>query len=86
MPRAKYTEDFKRQAVAMAESDGLGIAEAARRLSMPAKTLANWVKPQRGRTAAGRGHAEARAKLGDARAPGEGVEKDKAKTVKWYWL
>ena len=44
LARARYTSEFKAQAVSMAESDGLGIAETARRLSVSAKTLANWVK------------------------------------------
>ena len=55
IPRARYTSEFKVQAVAMAESDGLGIAETARRLSVSPKTLANWVKQFRsGASPAGR--------------------------------
>ncbi len=44
IPRARYTSEFKAQAVSMAESDGLGVAETARRLSVSPKTLANWGK------------------------------------------
>ena len=44
LPRARYTREFKLHAVSMARDEGLGIAETARRLSISAKTLANWVK------------------------------------------
>jgi transposase len=39
--RRSYTDEFKHQAVALAES--LGPAAAARQLEMSVKTLANWV-------------------------------------------
>ena len=39
--RRRYTDDFKSQAVALAES--IGPARAARQLDMSAKTLANWL-------------------------------------------
>ena len=39
--RRRYTDDFKAQAVALAES--IGPAKAARQLDMSAKTLANWL-------------------------------------------
>ncbi len=38
--RRRYTDGFKAQAVALAES--IGPAKAARQLDMSAKTLANW--------------------------------------------
>ena len=41
IPRRQYTDDFKAQAVALAES--IGPAKAARQLDMSVKTLANWV-------------------------------------------
>lgn len=39
--RRRYTDDFKAQAVALAES--IGPAKAARQLDMSAKTLTNWL-------------------------------------------
>ena len=56
--RAKYTPEFKREAVRMAETVG-GVCEAARRLGLPNQTLSNWVKAEReGRLkASGSGHA-----------------------------
>ena len=39
IPRHQYTDDFKAQAVALAES--IGPAKAARQLDMSVKTLAN---------------------------------------------
>lgn len=39
--RRRYTDDFKTQAVALAES--IGPAKAARQLDMSVKTLANWL-------------------------------------------
>jgi len=43
LPRQVYTVEFRQQAVEMITRDGLGIAEASRRLSISPKTLANWV-------------------------------------------
>ncbi|MGH7015428.1 MAG: transposase [Stellaceae bacterium] len=40
IPRRQYTDDFKAQAVSLAES--VGRAQAARQLGMSVKTLANW--------------------------------------------
>src|SRR5690625_6173419 len=39
--RRSYTDDFKSQAVAL--SDSIGRAEAARQLGIPVKSPANWV-------------------------------------------
>ena len=47
LPKQVYTTEFREQAVLMVTRDGLSIAEAARRLSMSLKTLANWVKRAR---------------------------------------
>ena len=44
LPKQVYTNEFRAQAVLLVTRDGLSIAEAARRLSMSLKTLANWVK------------------------------------------
>lgn len=43
--RRRFTDDFKAQAVALAES--LGPAKAARQLDMSDKTLANWLGASR---------------------------------------
>ena len=44
LPKQVYTTEYRAQAVLLVTRDGLSIAEAARRLSMSLKTLANWVK------------------------------------------
>jgi len=44
LPKQVYTNEYREQAVLLVTRDGLSIAEAARRLSMSLKTLANWVK------------------------------------------
>ncbi len=44
IPKAVYTSEFREQAVKLALSECVGISEAARRLSVPLKTLANWVR------------------------------------------
>src|SRR5690554_6845536 len=43
--RRRFTDDFRAQAVALAES--LGPTRAARQLDMSAKTLANWLGASR---------------------------------------
>jgi transposase len=43
LPRQVFTAEFRQQAVEMIEREGITIAEAARRLSISVKTLANWV-------------------------------------------
>jgi transposase len=48
LPRRVYTTEFRQQAVEMIIRDGLGIAEASRRLSISPKTLANWVSRAKG--------------------------------------
>jgi transposase len=45
IPRRHYTDDFKAQAVTLASS--IGQAQAARKLSMPVKTLSHWVEAHR---------------------------------------
>lgn len=44
LPKQVYSNEYRAQAVLLVTRDGLSIAEAARRLSMSLKTLANWVK------------------------------------------
>ena len=44
LPKQIYTNEYRQQAVLLVTRDGLSVAEAARRLSMSLKTLANWVK------------------------------------------
>ena len=43
--RRQYTADYKAQAASLADS--LGLAGAARKLGISAKTLANWVRAAR---------------------------------------
>lgn len=45
IPRRRYTDDFKAQAILLAES--LGPAKAARQLDMSVKTLGNWLDASR---------------------------------------
>lgn len=44
LPKAVYTKEFRDQAVKMVLDDGLSASEAARRLSISMKTLANWLR------------------------------------------
>jgi transposase-like protein len=44
IPKAVYTKEFREEAVKPAMTEGVGISEAARRLSISMKTLANWVR------------------------------------------
>lgn len=43
LPKQVYTKEFRENAVQLVVDDKLKVPEAARRLSMSAKTLANWV-------------------------------------------
>ena len=43
IPRRVYTKEFKDEAAQWVVSGGLVLTEAARRLSIFAKTLANWI-------------------------------------------
>ncbi|MCC6967947.1 MAG: transposase [Nitrospira sp.] len=60
LPRQKYTTEFREQAVRVVLEQKLAIPEAARRLTMSEKTLANWVFRARHGQLAG---------LGDSRRP-----------------
>lgn len=44
IPKAVYTKEFREEAVKLAMTDGVSVSEAARRLSISMKTLANWVR------------------------------------------
>jgi transposase len=44
IPKAVYTKEFREEAVKLALTDGVSVSEAARRLSISMKTLANWVR------------------------------------------
>jgi len=44
IPQGRYTKEFRQEAVKLVTGEGLSWAEAARRLSLPTSTLANWVK------------------------------------------
>ncbi|HYE37974.1 transposase [Methylocaldum sp.] len=43
LPRQSFTAEFREQAVRLITEDKLSVPEAARRLGLSAKTLANWV-------------------------------------------
>lgn len=44
IPKAVYTKEFREEAVKLAMTEGVSVSEAARRLSISMKTLANWVR------------------------------------------
>ena len=44
IPQGRYTKEFRQEAVKLVMDEGLLWGEAARRLSLPTSTLANWVK------------------------------------------
>jgi transposase len=43
VPRQQYTKEFREQAVQLVQEQELTVPEAARRLAMSDRTLANWV-------------------------------------------
>ena len=43
IPKTVYTKEFREEAVKRAMTGGVGVSEAARRLSISMKTPANWV-------------------------------------------
>ena len=47
IPKAIYSKELREQAVKLVEGEGLGIKEAARRLTLPVSTLASWLKASR---------------------------------------
>jgi transposase len=44
IPQGRYTKEFREEAVKLVTEEDLSLPEAARRLSLPTSTLANWVK------------------------------------------
>lgn len=46
-PRVRYSPELKQQAVKMEVEEDFGVSETARRLSLPTKTLANWLAQYR---------------------------------------
>ena len=44
IPQGRYTKEFRQEAVKLVMEEGLSWGKAARRLSLPTSTLANWVK------------------------------------------
>jgi len=44
IPHGKYTREFREEAIKLVTEEGLGITEAARRLSIPSNTLDNWYR------------------------------------------
>jgi transposase len=65
IPKAVYTKEFREEAVKLAMTDGVSVSEAARRLSISMKTLANWVRASKD------GKLE---KLGQAQKPQTEIE------------
>ena len=45
-PNGKYNKEFREEAVKLVTEEKLSLPEAARRLSLPTSTLANWLKAQ----------------------------------------
>jgi transposase len=70
IPKRVYTAEFKNQAAQLVVSEGLGLTEAARRLSISPKTLANWVAAAK--------HGK-RANAGPARKPVTELEAEVAR-------
>ena len=44
IPNGRYTKEFREEAVKLVTEGGLAVDAAARRLSLPKSTLANWVR------------------------------------------
>jgi transposase len=44
LPYAKYTQEFREEAVKLVNEEKLSIVEAAKRLQIPTNTLEHWVK------------------------------------------
>ena len=44
IPQGRYTKEFRQEAVKLITENKLSLPEAARRLSLPPSTLANWLK------------------------------------------
>jgi transposase-like protein len=44
LPQAKYTREFRAEAVKLITEQGMGIKEAAQKLSLPTSTLGHWLQ------------------------------------------
>ena len=44
IPQGRYTREFREEAVKLVTEESMSLPEAARKLSLPPSTLANWVK------------------------------------------
>ncbi len=53
IPNGRYTKEFREEAVKLVTEGGLAIDAAARRLSLPKSTLANWVRAMKAGKLAG---------------------------------
>jgi len=47
VPNGKYNKEFREEAIKLVTEEKLSLPEAARRLSLPPSTLANWMKAQK---------------------------------------
>ncbi len=47
LPQAKYTREFRQEAVKLVTEQGMGIKEAAQKLSLPNSTLGHWLQQLR---------------------------------------
>jgi len=47
IPQGRYTREFREEAAKLVTENKLSLPEAARRLSIPPSTLANWLKAAR---------------------------------------
>lgn len=70
LARQSFTHEFREQAVKLIVEDKLSVPEAARRLSLSAKTLANWVYKAR---------ADRLSAVGDTRRPVTDLEAEVAR-------
>ena len=74
VPRQQYTKEFREQAVQLVQDQKLTIPEAARRLAMSDKTLANWVFRARQGQLSGLG--ESRRPVTDLEAEGSRLKRE----------
>ena len=67
MPRRKYSDEYKREAVALALQEGVTQAQIARELGISPNTLSRWVRDVR--------------EAGEAAFPGKGKSRDAEMTA-----
>ena len=58
IPNGRYTKEFREEAVKLVTEGGLAVDAAARRLSLPKSTLANWVRAMKAGRLAGIGRQQ----------------------------